>query len=65
MVPRGRPPRLVTGAGPFDQGLPDAMKTNRGMAVDQAWLSTFASMARAKGWKTNMVWYRVVNDQAG
>ena len=56
---------LVTGAGPFDQGLPDAMKTNRGMAVDQAWLSTFASMARAKGWKTNMVWYRVVNDQAG
>ena len=56
---------LVTGAGPFDLGLPDAMKTNQSRPVDANWLQTFASAAKAKGWKTSMVWYRVVNDQAG
>ncbi len=56
---------LVTGAGPFDLGLPDAIKTSDSRPVDAAWLQTFANTAKAKGWRTSMVWYRVVNDQPG
>ena len=56
---------LITGKGPFDLDLPDAMKTDKGRAVDAAWLQTFANAAKAGGWKTDMVWYRVANDQPG
>jgi serine/threonine-protein kinase len=50
---------LVSGAGPFDLGLPDAT-VEKGRLVDQAWAKTFADKARANGWRTDMVWYRVV-----
>lgn len=56
---------LVTGPGPFNLGLPDAMVTDKSKPVDSAWLANFTSLAKAGGWKTNMVWYRVVDDQAG
>jgi serine/threonine-protein kinase len=55
---------LVLGQGPFDLGLPNAMVSNKSQPVDAAWLKRFADAAKAGGWKTDMVWYRVVN-QAG
>jgi hypothetical protein len=56
---------LVTGQKPFDLALPDAQTTNEGKLVDAAWLQRFSDTARARGWKTEMVWYRVVNDTPG
>jgi serine/threonine protein kinase len=56
---------LVTGAGPFDLGLPNALTSNKSQSVDAAWIKRFADAAKAGGWKTNMVWYRVVDDQPG
>ena len=53
---------LVSGAGPFDLGLPDA-NSEKGRLVDAAWAKTFADKAKANGWRTNMVWYRVVKGQ--
>jgi len=53
---------LVTGTKPFDLGLPDAQSANEGKLVDKAWLERFAKLAQARGWRTEMVWYRVVND---
>jgi hypothetical protein len=50
---------LVSGMGPFDLGLPDAT-VEKGRLVDAAWAKTFADKARANGWRTDMVWYRVV-----
>ena len=55
---------LVTGQGPFDLSLPNATVTDKSKPVDAAWLANFAQTAKAGGWKTSMVWYRVVNDQA-
>lgn len=49
---------LVSGAGPFDLGLPDA-NAAKGKVVDAAWARSFADKARASGWRTDMVWYRV------
>lgn len=54
---------LVTGRAPFTVNLPNAMTSKDGKAVDAAWLADFTRMAQAGGWKTNMVWYRVANDQ--
>ena len=56
---------LVTGMGPFDVNLPNALKSANGKTVDGAWLSNFTQMAKVGGWKTSMVWYRVVDDQPG
>jgi serine/threonine-protein kinase len=50
---------LVLGPGPFNLGLPNAMVTDKSQPVDAAWLQKFADAARAGGWKTDMVWYRV------
>ena len=55
---------LLTGKGPFPVDLPNALKTDQSKVVDAAWLKAFADKARAGGWKTSMVWYRVVNDQS-
>ena len=54
---------LLTGNGPFNVSLPNAMTSTDGKTVDAAWLANFAGMAKAQGWKTSMVWYRVANDQ--
>ncbi len=56
---------LIVGAGPFDLGLPNALTSNKSQPVDAAWIKRFADTAKAGGWKTNMVWYRVVDDQPG
>jgi hypothetical protein len=56
---------LMTGQGPFPMNLPLAQQTPVGRAVDSAWLQNFSGMARQKGWKTEMVWYRVVDDTPG
>ena len=56
---------LVTGQKPFDLDLPDAQTSSEGRLVDPAWLQRFAEQARSRGWKTEMVWYRVVNDTPG
>ena len=56
---------LVTGAGPFDVDLPNALTSSRSKVVDADWLHRFAAKARAGGWKISMVWYRVVNDEPG
>jgi len=56
---------LIVGAGPFDLGLPNALTSNKSQPVDAAWIKRFADAAKAGGWKTNMVWYRVVDDQPG
>jgi hypothetical protein len=52
---------LILGPGPFDLGLPNAMVTDKSQAVDASWVSRFADAARAGGWKTDMVWYRVTD----
>ena len=31
----------------------------KGKVVDQAWAKSFADKAKANGWRTDMVWYRV------
>ena len=49
----------------LSHGLPNAMVSNKSQTVDAAWLKRFADAAKAGGWKTNMVWYRVVDDQPG
>ena len=54
---------LVTGAGPFDVDLPNAMQSDKSKMVDAAWLQQFIQKAKAGGWKISMAWYRVVNDQ--
>lgn len=56
---------LITGPGPFDVDLPDAGQSDKSKVVDAAWLQAFRQKAQAGGWKTSMVWYRVVNDQPG
>jgi hypothetical protein len=55
---------LILGPGPFDLGLPNAMVSDKSQAVDAAWVSKFTDAARAGGWKTDMVWYRVT-DRSG
>jgi hypothetical protein len=56
---------LILGPGPFDLGLPNAMVSNKSQTVDAGWIKRFADAAKAGGWKTDMVWYRVVDDQPG
>jgi serine/threonine-protein kinase len=56
---------LITGKAPFALNLPDAQETSEGRAVDAAWLQRFGELARTNGWKTEMVWYRVVDDTPG
>lgn len=52
---------LVSGQGPFNVDLPDISKSNLGRPVDAKWLQNFTDSAKAKGWKTDMVWYQVVS----
>jgi hypothetical protein len=56
---------MVTGQGPFSVNLPQADQSPIGRNVDAAWLSNFGQQARAKNWRTEMVWYRIVDDTPG
>ena len=49
---------MVQGKGPFDLGLP-----SRGRSWPADFGKRFAELARERGWTTQMVWYRVSNDQ--
>lgn len=49
---------MLSGKGPFDPGLLNGGIASRGAA----WADRFKSAAQAKGWKTEMVWYRTVDD---
>ena len=53
---------LLTGNAPFPLALPDAAVTSEGQPVDAAWTERFKATAKERGWKAEMVWYRVVND---
>ncbi|HEX8570311.1 MAG TPA: serine/threonine-protein kinase [Caulobacteraceae bacterium] len=56
---------LITGAAPFAVDLPPADNPDSGRVVDAAWVQRFKSLAAQKGWKAEMVWYRVVDDTPG
>lgn len=50
---------LVSGPGPYDRALFEHDNWNTYAGWDQQFLAA----ARAKGWKTEMVWFKVVNEQ--
>lgn len=54
---------LLQGRGPFDVGLP-GLDTPAAVR-DAAWAQRFAQQAKAKGWTTSMVWYRVADQIPG
>lgn len=50
---------LVAGPGPYDK----ALFEHTGWSSYKDWDRKFLEAARAKGWKTEMVWFKVVNEQ--
>ena len=50
---------LLTGKGPFDA----ALFNHAGGSLGPDWPQKFSATARERGWKTEMVWYKVVNDR--
>ena len=49
---------LITGAGPFDRALIAPPLGGRG----PDWLEKFSTVAAEKGWQTDMVWFKTVDD---
>jgi hypothetical protein len=52
---------LITGRGPFNPQLLAGPPGSRG----PMWADTFRTLAEKRGWKADMVWYKVVDDQPG
>jgi len=52
---------LLKGDGPFDPAL---LKKGPGAASDP-WIDKFTAAAEDKGWKSEMVWYRTVDEKPG
>lgn len=50
---------MVWGKGPFDTSLLNGTMASRGAD----WAQRFLAEAKAKGWQSDMVWYKTVNDQ--
>jgi hypothetical protein len=50
---------LVVGPGPYDK----ALFEHEGWNSYTGWDKKFLAAAQAKGWKTEMVWFKVVNEQ--
>jgi len=50
---------LLSGKGPFDP----AVFEHKEWAEAQAWKQKLPALARAQGWKAEMAWFKVVNDQ--
>jgi serine/threonine-protein kinase len=48
---------LLSGQGPFDDGLLNGTTASRGAD----WANKFLAQARQKGWQAEMVWYRTVD----
>jgi len=52
---------LITGHGPFDRALIAPAPPGRGAD----WKRRFLDMARARGWKAEMVWFKSVDERPG
>ena len=52
---------LLKGRGPFD---PTLIAKPPG-EVSESWVSRFLSTAKAQGWKSEMIWYRTVDEKPG
>lgn len=50
---------LVSGKGPFDA----ALFNHSAGSLGKDWPQKFSAIARERGWKTEMVWYKVANEQ--
>ncbi|MEZ5749057.1 MAG: serine/threonine-protein kinase [Caenibius sp.] len=49
---------MLSGNGPFDQALLNGKASDRG----PDWAERFAALAQQRGWKSDMVWYRIVDE---
>ncbi|WP_195908379.1 serine/threonine-protein kinase [Novosphingobium sp. Gsoil 351] len=52
---------LLKGKGPFD---PTLLEKGPG-EVSPSWVNRFLSTAKAQGWKSEMIWYRTVDEKPG
>jgi serine/threonine-protein kinase len=52
---------LLKGKPPFD---PELIKKDPG-EVSPSWVNRFLSTAKAQGWKSEMIWYRTVDEKPG
>ena len=52
---------LLKGKGPFD---PKLLEKEPG-EVSPSWVNRFLSTAKAQGWKSEMIWYRTVDEKPG
>jgi serine/threonine-protein kinase len=52
---------LLKGKPPFD---PELLKKEAG-EVSPSWVNRFLSTAKAQGWKSEMIWYRTVDEKPG
>jgi serine/threonine-protein kinase len=52
---------LLKGKGPFD---PTLLEKGPG-EVSPSWVNRFLSAAKAQGWKSEMIWYRTVDEKPG
>jgi len=52
---------LLKGKGPFDPGL---IEKEAG-EVSESWVNRFLQAAKAQGWKSEMIWYRTMDEKPG
>ena len=52
---------LLKGKPPFD---PELLKKEAG-EVSPSWVNRFLSTAKAQGWKSEMIWYRTLDEKPG
>ena len=52
---------LLKGKGPFDPGLIEKAPGE----VSESWINRFLQAAKAQGWKSEMIWYRTVDEKPG
>ncbi|HUQ14343.1 MAG TPA: serine/threonine-protein kinase [Novosphingobium sp.] len=52
---------LLKGKGPFDKTL----VAKEPGEVSESWVSRFLQAAKAQGWKSEMIWYRTVDEKPG
>ena len=50
---------LLVGNGPF----PAALFNHRAGSLSANWNQSFLATARQQGWKSEMVWYKAINEQ--
>ena len=52
---------LLKGKGPFDPGLIEKAPGE----VSESWVNRFLQAAKTQGWKSEMIWYRTVDEKPG